>query len=330
MKITFSLFGAGRIGNIHALNLLRHPQARTKYIVDVNFDAAAKLASIIGAEAADVNTAMTDPEVQAVIIASSTDTHADLLIQAAQNNKAILCEKPLDLDLNKVCDCIIAIEKHKVPCAIGFNRRFDPSFSKLKLSLDKGDIGQLEKLSIISRDPSPPPIDYIKISGGLFRDMMIHDLDMARWILDEEPVQIYATASNLVNPEIGKVGDIDTAMVILKTQGGKLAHITNSRRSVYGYDQRIEAFGSHGSIQVNNPTETTVIRSNNAGVTSDKAMDFFLERYEKSYINELNHFIDCISSNCKNLLVTHADGKRALELADAAYKSWKKGHPVSC
>jgi myo-inositol 2-dehydrogenase / D-chiro-inositol 1-dehydrogenase len=327
--LTVSLFGAGRIGNIHALNVSNNPKAKLKYIVDVNAEAAQKLALVTGAKVSDVHTAITDPDVDAVIIASSTDTHAELLIQAAQNNKAILCEKPIDLDIRKVRDCIAAIEKYSVPCALGFNRRFDPSFSKLKSSLKNGEIGNLEKLSIISRDPFPPSIDYVKVSGGLFRDMMIHDLDMARWILEEEPIEIYAVASNLVNPEIGEAGDIDTAMVILKTQSGKLSCISNSRHSVYGYDQRIEAFGSNGSIQVNNPTETTVIKSCNQGVISEKAMDFFLERYEKSYQEELNHFIDCISSG-KELLVTHYDGARALELADAAYESWKKGIPVSC
>lgn len=325
--ITFSLFGAGRIGHIHANNLLHNSEARLKHIVDINSIAAYKLGTLTGAKVSDAKSAITDPEIDAVIIASPTNTHAELIIESARNRKAIFCEKPIDLDVNKVKSCIDIVEQYGVSCALGFNRRFDPNFVKLKTSLQKGIIGKLEVLSIISRDPYPPPIDYLRTSGGLFRDMMIHDLDMARWLCEEDPIEIYASASTMVNQEIALAGDVDTAVVILKMASGKLCHISNSRRSVYGYDQRIEAFGSKGSIQVNNLTETSISTLLDSGILSAKPMNFFIERYEKSFKQELYHFIDCIK-NKKQLSVTHIDGEKAIKLADAAYLSWKKRRPI--
>src|SRR5206468_3009447 len=202
--------------------------------------------------------AFADKAVGAVVIASATDTHVDLAIAAARAGKAIFCEKPIDLDLARVDRCLAEIEKARVPFFIGFNRRFDRSFAAIEAAVRAGEIGKVEMAVITSRDPGPPPAEYLKVSGGLFRDMMIHDLDLARWLLGEEPVEVYAQASCLVDPAIGQAGDIDTAAVVLRTRSGAIAQISNSRRAVYGYDQRIEAFGSGGMLRAENRTPTTV------------------------------------------------------------------------
>jgi myo-inositol 2-dehydrogenase/D-chiro-inositol 1-dehydrogenase len=248
--------GAGRIGKIHAANVVQHPDARLKYIIDTHAPSAESLAQQYGASVTTIDQALADGEIDAVIIASSTDTHADYMEAAARAGKAIFCEKPIDLDLARVGRCLKVVEDAGVPCALGFNRRFDPMFSALQKRLADGQIGKLELLSITSRDPSPPPAHYIKSSGGLFRDMMIHDFDMARWLLNEEPVEVYATASCLVDPAIGAMGDVDTALVTLKTASGRLCQISNSRRAIYGYDQRIEAHGELGMLRAENRTET--------------------------------------------------------------------------
>jgi myo-inositol 2-dehydrogenase/D-chiro-inositol 1-dehydrogenase len=236
--ITFAQFGAGRIGAIHAANLAASGVARLRYIVDVNTDAAQLLARKHGARVTNVGTALGDPEVDAVIIASSTDTHADLAIAAARAGKAIFCEKPIDLSLKKVDACLAAVRKAKVPMLVGFNRRFDPNFAAVKERIRAGAIGNVEQVIISSRDPGLPPIAYLKVSGGQFRDMTIHDFDMARWLLGEEPVEVYAIGSCLVDPAVAKVGDTDSVMILMKTASGKLCHINNSRRATYGYDQR--------------------------------------------------------------------------------------------
>jgi myo-inositol 2-dehydrogenase/D-chiro-inositol 1-dehydrogenase len=263
-----------------------------------------------------------------VLIASSTDTHAALVEAAARAGKAVFCEKPLDLDRRRAEACVAVAAECGVPLMVGFNRRFDPNFARLERRLRAGEIGRLEMLTITSRDPAPPPVDYIRRSGGLFRDMTIHDFDMARWLLGEEPVEVFAAASVLVDPAIGEAGDVDTAMVTLRTRSGSLCHISNSRRAAYGYDQRIEALGANGALQAGNVPESTVILAGAEGVVGDKPVHFFLERYAEAYRRELDHFITSVASG-KAPLVGGEDGIRALALADAAAESLRTEKPVA-
>lgn len=326
--IEFCIFGAGRIGSIHADSVSRNPDVRIRYVVDVNAAAAQTLATRHGAQVCDVATALEDPGVNAVIIASSTDTHADLIERAARARKAIFCEKPVDLDLTRVRHCVKVVRESNVTCAIGFNRRFDAQFARLRRAIEEGRIGKLETISITSRDPAPPPMEYIKVSGGLFKDMMIHDFDMARWLLGEEPVEVFATASCHVDPAIGLAGDVDTALVTLKTASGKLAQISNSRRAVYGYDQRIEAFGSGGMIQANNVLESNLVVTDSAGSLGEKPLHFFLERYQEAYRSELAHFVACMRGT-ELPRATILDGERALVLAEAAIRSHGTGRAIA-
>jgi myo-inositol 2-dehydrogenase / D-chiro-inositol 1-dehydrogenase len=328
VTLKFALFGAGRIGSIHARNLARNPSAELRYVVDVSGAAAQKLAMEYGAVATDVKTALADPTLGAVLIASSTDTHADLCVAAAKVGKAIFCEKPIDLSLGRVDECLAAVARAGVPMLVGFNRRFDPSFSTLKRRLDQGEIGNVEQVIISSRDPAVPPLAYVKKSGGLFRDMMIHDFDMARWLLGEEPRTLFATASAIIDAEIGIIGDLDSAMVVMRTASGRLCHINNSRRASYGYDQRIEVHGSKGRLIAGNLLPTTVEIANADAVASDKPHHFFLERYAEAYANELDQFIAAVSKG-RPMPVSAEDGRRALVLAEAAIQSVRSGQVVS-
>ncbi len=328
-------FGAGRIGQIHAANLAAHPGFELRYIVDVNAGAAQGLVDTLkgsprcaGLKTATVEAALADPAVTAVVIASSTDTHADLIEAAARAGKAIFCEKPVDLSMARVQRCVATVAAAGVPVLMGFNRRFDPHFRALKDAIDGGRVGPVELVQITSRDPGPPPVSYIKVSGGLFRDMMIHDLDMARWLLGEEPVELFASGSCLVDPAIAAAGDIDTAVVTLKTASGRLCQITNSRRAAYGYDQRIEVLGSTGMVQAENQTPTTVRLANADGVTGDKPLHFFLERYAAAYRAEITHFADILAGKAKPL-ATIQDGEAALKLADAALESLQSRRAVT-
>ncbi|MGG5809091.1 inositol 2-dehydrogenase [Falsiroseomonas sp. CW058] len=323
----FAQFGAGRIGAIHAANLAASGRARLKHVVDVHPPAAQALAAMHGATVSTTEAALADPEVGAVIIASSTDTHADLVIAAARAGKAIFCEKPIDLSLSRVDECLAEVAKAGVPMLVGFNRRFDPSFAELHRRIGAGAIGRVEQVVITSRDPGPPPVSYIKVSGGLFRDMTIHDFDMARWMLGEEPVEVFAHGATLVDPAIGEAGDIDSAMVLLKTASGRMAHINNSRRASYGYDQRVEVFGSGGRLIAGNRSPTTVELADANAVSADKPLHFFLERYAKAYRIELGAFLDAVASGAP-MPVGAADGRQALVLADAALVSLREGRPV--
>jgi myo-inositol 2-dehydrogenase/D-chiro-inositol 1-dehydrogenase len=325
--ITFAQFGAGRIGAIHAANLAASGAARLRYIVDVNTTAAQALATKHGARVTNVGTALGDPEVDAVIIASSTDTHAELAIAAAKAGKAIFCEKPIDLSLKRVDACLTAVKKAKVPMLVGFNRRFDPSFNELRRRITEGAIGAVEQVVITSRDPGLPPIAYLKVSGGQFRDMTIHDFDMARWLLGEEPVEIFAYGSCLVDPAVAKVGDTDSVMIVMKTASGKLCHINNSRRAAYGYDQRIEVHGAKGRLIAGNQTSTTVELADAGAVSTDKPLHFFLERYAAAYRLELAAFLDALA-NQQPMPVGAIDGRQAIVLAEAAAKSLQTGRPV--
>jgi len=325
--LRFAQFGAGRIGAIHAANLAAMNETQLLHVVDVNADAARTLATRHGAQVSSVAAALADPNVDAVIIASSTDTHADLAIASARAGKAIFCEKPIDLSLKRVDACLAAVKKAKVPMFVGFNRRFDPSFAALHARIAKGDVGNVEQVIISSRDPGLPPIAYLKVSGGQFRDMTIHDFDMARWLLGEEPVELFAYGSVLVDPAVAKVGDTDSAMIMMKTASGKLCHINNSRRASYGYDQRLEVHGSKGRLLAGNRTPTTVELADGASVATDKPLYFFLERYADAYRAELLAFVHAVV-NRKPLPVTAEDGRQAIVLAEAAVKSLKTGRPV--
>jgi myo-inositol 2-dehydrogenase/D-chiro-inositol 1-dehydrogenase len=321
--IEAALFGAGRIGKIHAGNLARQSGARLKYVADVNQAAAGELASQHGAKVATVDAALADKSVGAVVIASSTDTHADLLLRAAQAGKAIFCEKPVDLDLARAVSAAEAVKRAGVTCLIGFQRRYDPTFAALKSRIVAGEIGEPEMLIVTSRDPGAPPVDYNKVSGGIFKVMLIHDFDIFRWILDDEAATVYATGSCLTDPAIEAAGDIDSTTVTIRTRRGRLAQINTSRRAAYGYDQRFEVLGGKGMLQAGNHRPTEVAAHTAASVSRDKPEHFFLERYRVAYANEMAHFIDAVAGG-KPVRTTIADGVKALELADAATRSWRE------
>ena len=320
-----ALLGAGRIDRIHAANAAAHPQLSLKYVVDPVGDAAAALASRHGAAVTTLESALADPAVLGVIIASPTDQHLTHCLQATAAGKVIFCEKPVDLSLERARSAAAALTKARL--FLGFNRRFDPSFRALRQQLQAGEIGSLETLHIISHDPAPPPVSYIKVSGGLFKDMTIHDFDMARWLLAEPVVEVYAMAACLVDPAIGAAHDIDTAKVLLRTASGRIALISNSRRSGYGYDQRIEAFGSGGAVRADNLTTNTVAIWGEEGATHAPFQNFFLDRYAEAYRLEMDHFAAMLHG--EEPAVGFMDGVRALELAEAAARSHSTGQPVA-
>lgn len=326
MKV--GLLGAGRIGRIHGLNVAQHKDAHLVAVADAHAPAAASLAAEAGSETASIEEILADKSIDAVLICTPTDMHADLIEAAAKAGKAVFCEKPVDLSAERIRACLHIVAQAGTPLMIGFNRRFDPNFAALEKRLRDGEAGNVEIVTVISRDPGPPPVDYVRRSGGLFRDMMIHDLDMARFLLGEEPVTLHALGSSLVDPAIGAAGDVDTAAVIMKTASGKIAQISNSRRATYGYDQRIEVHGSKGMLSAANVPETTVSFASGAGIRGDVVQNFFLERYTAAYRNELNAFIEAIKSG-KKPNPDGDDGLRAQILADAATLSAQTGQPVS-
>ncbi|MEO8675653.1 MAG: inositol 2-dehydrogenase [Casimicrobiaceae bacterium] len=325
--IDVALFGAGRIGTIHAGNLAKETGARLKYVVDPNAKAGKVLADRHGAQAATVVQVFEDADVKAVLICSSTDTHADLIQAAAASGKQIFCEKPVDLDLARARICADDVKRAGVACLIGFQRRYDPTFATLKARIVKGEIGTPEMLVVTSRDPGAPPIPYIRSSGGIFKDMLIHDFDIFRWILDDEAETVHANASCLVDPAIAEAGDADCTAVTIRTKRGRLCQINTSRRAAYGYDQRFEVLGSEGMLQAGNHAPTEVVASTAAAVSRDLPEHFFLERYREAYANELAHFFAVLAGREK-LRTTIDDGVKALELADAATTSWKEGRIV--
>ncbi|MDX1541893.1 MAG: inositol 2-dehydrogenase [Geminicoccaceae bacterium] len=325
--IGMALFGAGRIGRMHGRNLAHHPAYELRYVVDVHAEAANEVATATGARVAGVDEALADPSVGSVLIASSTDTHADLIEAAARAGKAILCEKPIDLAIDRVESCLEVVRDAGLPLMVGFNRRFDANFRRLRQTIDEGRIGEVEIVAITSRDPGPPGPDYIKVSGGLFRDMMIHDFDMARFLLPEEPVEVSASGSSLVDPAIGELGDIDTAVVTLRTESGRLCQIQCSRRASYGYDQRIEVHGSRASARAENVRLDTVEVMDADGFHGALPPHFFIERYAAAYLAELDHFADCVRSG-RPPSPSGDDGRRALALADAALDSLQSGRLV--
>ncbi|EMI4428962.1 inositol 2-dehydrogenase [Providencia rettgeri] len=322
-----ALFGAGRIGQVHAVNIAGHKETKLYSVIDPYQPNAVALAEKYQAKVQTTEEAMQDPNIQGVLIASATDTHADLIELAAKHKKVIFCEKPVHLDLERVKQCLKSVKEHNVPLFIGFNRRYDPQFRHLKNLFQQGAIGKAESLIITSRDPSPPPAEYVKVSGGMFRDMTIHDFDMARFMIGEEPCSVYAQGSNVVDPAIGQAGDIDTAFIILKFPSGAMATISNSRRSGYGYDQRIELHGEKGLLTAGNIKENSVALLSEVGCLSAKPEYFFLQRYHEAYQAEWQHFVDILAGRAESEM-TGTDGELALYLADKALESLKTGKEV--
>jgi myo-inositol 2-dehydrogenase / D-chiro-inositol 1-dehydrogenase len=321
-----AIFGAGRIGQIHARNAVALPELTLKYVVDPNRPAADALAGQTAAKVVDLDVALGDNSISGVIIASATNAHLDQALLAAAAGKAIFCEKPLDLDLARARGAEPKLSSARM--LVGFNRRFDPHFAALKSKIDSHTIGKLETLNIVSHDPAPPPVSYIRTSGGLFKDMAIHDFDMARWLLNEEPVEVFASASCLVDPAIGAAGDVDTARTLLRTATGRLCVISNTRRSGYGYDQRIEAYGSAGAARADNVLMSTVSTYTERGSAGDALQNFFLDRYAEAYRREMRHFLDILRGGLTPA-VGYRDGVASLVLAEAAALSVKRNAPVS-
>lgn len=324
-----AVLGAGRIGQVHAHNIAAHPALRLKYVFDPRTAPAEELASRTGAAVArGLDEVLADPAIAGIVIASSTDAHLDQCVRAAAAGKAILCEKPLDMDLQRARQRREQLGGNDVRLMLGFNRRFDPHFATLKQRLEAGDVGTLETLHIISHDPGPPPLSYIQVSGGMFKDMSIHDFDMARWLLGAEPVEVFVYASSLVDPAIGAAGDVDTAKILLRTANGRICMISNSRRSGYGYDQRIEAFGSRGQLRADNVLESSVSAWGEAGMASSALQNFFLHRYAEAYRRELDHFVHILQGEVTPAVGYH-DGVAALVLAEAAQASARSGKAVA-
>lgn len=322
------LLGAGRIGNVHAQAISAHLDSELVAVSDAFEDNAQALAKTYGCEVRSSFEIISDTSIDAVLIATPTDTHSDLIEASVAAGKAVLCEKPVDLSLERASSCLETVGAKAADIMIGFNRRFDPSFGALKAAIDAGEIGKTELLSITSFDPAPPPVDYIKVSGGLFRDMMIHDFDIANFIMEDTPLSVSAVGSSIVDPAIGAAGDVDTAVVTLTYADGRIAVIKNSRRAVYGYDQRIEVLGSEGLLQAQNVLENSVVKSTTTGVISANPTYFFLERYMPAYKIEWAAFVDAVRGKTGMPVNLH-DGVAALAMAEAATQSVQKGVPVA-
>jgi len=326
-KLDIGLLGAGRIGQVHAVNIAAHPGSTLAAVSDVHAPAAEALAASVGADVRSSDEIIADASIDAVLVATSTDTHSDLIEAATAAGKAVLCEKPVDLDLDRARECLTKANATGRPVMVGFNRRFDPNFVAMKAALDAGEIGKAELLSIASHDPAPPPASYIEVSGGLFRDMTIHDFDMARWLMGGPPETVTARGSSVVDTAIGRAGDIDTAVVTLTYADGRIAVIRNSRRAAYGYDQRVELLGSDGLLEVGNVLENTLRTSTAAGVVAARPMYFFLERYRPAFAAEWAAFVDAVARDVPPP-VTLADGVAALAVAEAATESLRTGRTV--
>ena len=328
--VRIGLIGAGRIGKLHARNLsFMVPDAEVVAVSDVVLDAAKQCAAEchIPKAVTDHREIMEDPDIDAVFVCSSTDTHSQMMIEGAEAGKHIFCEKPIDFDLDRIDRALAAVENAGVKLQIGFNRRFDPSFKHVRDLVADGRIGTPHVVRITSRDPEPPPISYVKVSGGIFLDMTIHDFDMCRYLLGENVTEIYAVGTSLVDPEIGKAGDIDTAVITLTYDSGAFCTIDNSRKAVYGYDQRIEVFGSEGCIVVGNRTPYEGTLYSSATVQSALPLYFFLERYNESYIEEARQFIASIQNDTPSP-VTGLDGKIPVIMGLTAQQSLQEHRPV--
>ncbi len=327
MAIRFGVLGAGRIGQVHAKAISSVDGAVLTAIADPIAAAALAAQTAFGGDIRTIDEIANSDDIDAVVICTPTDTHADLIDQFARAGKAVFCEKPIDLNVNRVRECLKTVEETGATLMVGFQRRFDPDFQALHAAIDAGKIGDVEMVTLTSRDPSAPPVSYIERSGGIFRDMTIHDFDVARWMLGEEIETVFAVGSNLVDPAIGKAGDFDSANVILTTATGKQCTITNSRRATYGYDQRIEVHGSKGSVSVENHRTSRIEIANADGYTRPPLLDFFMSRYLTAYAAEIAAFVTAVQTKTTPATTGH-DGLMALVLAEAALQSTKTGRAV--
>jgi len=330
MVVNIGVIGAGRIGKLHSENLVtRVPGAHVLAIADVIPDAAGEAAAKLNIPlaTADYHEILSHPAIQAVVICSATDTHSQIISEAAQSGKHIFCEKPIDYDLSRIDAALQAVERAGVKLQIGFNRRFDPNFHHVYELVRAGAVGQPQVLRITSRDPSPPPISYVKVSGGLFLDMAIHDFDMACFLMDSPVTEVYAAGAVLVDPAIGDAGDVDTAITTLRFANGAIGVIDNSRKAIYGYDQRLEVFGSGGSVSADNNTPTRTILSDVNGVHTPLPLYFFLERYNDSYVIEMRAFVQAVEKN-EVPLVTGLEGRAPVVIGLAATRSLQENRPV--
>ncbi|MDY6876190.1 MAG: inositol 2-dehydrogenase [Chloroflexota bacterium] len=329
-KVNVGLIGAGRIGRLHAEHLaFSIPQANLLAVSDIILETAQKCAADLGIPTAtqDHRIIMENPDIEAVVISSSTDTHSQMIEEAAGAGKHIFCEKPIDFDLGRIDRALAAVEQAGVKLQIGFNRRFDPNFRRVRELVAAGQIGEPHILRITSRDPAPPPIEYIKVSGGIFLDMTIHDFDMARYLVGSEVEEVYVAAGVMVDPAIGKAGDVDTAVITLRFENGVIGTIDNSRQAVYGYDQRVEVFGSGGCISADNDYPNTAVISDGQSVHRDLPLYFFIERYTDSYIAEMKVFVECVQQD-EMPPVTGIDGRIPVVMGYAAAKSYEENRPV--
>ena len=329
-KLTVGLIGAGRIGKVHALSILKNlPSVTVKGVTDTIAGRAESLAADTGIANVygDYREMLADGDIEAVLVCSSTDTHTEIVRAAAGAGKHIFCEKPLDTDVGRVKETLKRVGDAGVKLQIGFNRRFDHNFSKLKELILAGAIGDLHILKITSRDPLPPPIEYVKVSGGIYVDMSIHDFDMARFLAESEPEEVYTAAACLIDRDIAAAGDVDTALMTVKFKSGAICCIDNSRKAAYGYDQRVEAFGAKGKAEAGNDLPSAVVLSTEDGVLSEKPFYFFLERYMQSYAEEIKQFTEAII-NRTEVPVTGEDFLCALRLSLAAAKSARENRPV--
>lgn len=329
-QLNLGLIGVGRIGKVHGEHLsYRIPRARLAAISDVNLAEAQAVAAKLGVDCvdADHHVLLDNPDIDAVVICSPTDLHATMIEEAAAAGKHIFCEKPIARTLKEIDKALDAVAKVGVKLQIGFNRRFDANFARVRQAIASGEIGEPHLLHIISRDPGPPPIEYVKVSGGMFLDMTIHDFDMARFLIGEDVEEVFAAGAVRVDPAIGEAGDLDTALVTLKFKGGALGVIDNSRRAVYGYDQRVEVLGSAGGVTVSNNHPNTTIISDNASVHRDLPLNFFMDRYLDSFLTEMADFVDAVLDD-KPTPVTGIDGRAAVALGIAARRSYEENRPV--
>jgi myo-inositol 2-dehydrogenase/D-chiro-inositol 1-dehydrogenase len=329
-KLNIGLLGAGRIGRVHAETVaFRIPEAALAAVTDLERDRADSLAQrcSVPRVASGPDELLADPNIDAVLICSSTNTHADLILQAAQAGKHIFCEKPIDHTLQRIDRALAAVEKAGVKLQVGFNRRFDANFARVRTAIATGEIGTPHLLHIVSRDPAPPPLSYVKVSGGMFLDMTIHDFDMARFLVGSEVTEIYAAAGVRVEPEIGQAGDVDTAVITLRFENGVIGTIDNCRRAPYGYDQRVEVLGSRGSIATGNCYANEAVVSTAESVRRDLPLNFFMDRYQESFANELRAFVDAVVHD-KPVPVSGQDGRVPVAMALAARKSYDERRPV--
>jgi myo-inositol 2-dehydrogenase/D-chiro-inositol 1-dehydrogenase len=329
-KLHFGIIGAGRIGKVHAETLaFRLPEAEVMAVADVNSEAAAALAKRcnIPRVAASAEEIIGDKTIDAVLICSPTGTHADLIVQAARAGKHIFCEKPIAFSLKKIDVALEAVKQAGVQMQIGFNRRFDSNFARVRKSVVSGEIGTPLMMHIISRDPAPPPIEYVRASGGIFLDMTIHDFDMARFLIGDEVEEIYTAAGVMVDPAIGEAGDLDTALVLMRFKNGVIGTIDNCRKAPYGYDQRVEILGSGGKIATENRYANEAVVSTGKSVYNDLPLNFFMDRYTESFALELGAFTEAVLAG-KPTPVTGIDGRIPVAMALAARKSYDEHRPV--